>query len=174
MSINSLEGIHNPMVSSRGASFFGLRRLRKTIDEYPIDPNPDWQRGHVWTPQQQRRFMGHLLEGGEVHPLIVNEGPGGKLVTTQLIDGKQRLTAALAWVDGEIAAELYDGREIRFADLDEASQTMCSTSIGLRFAMVRLTRQECLELYIRLNRGGTVHTDTEIDRVRELLAKEQA
>jgi len=36
-----------------------------------------------------------------------------------------------------------------------------------------MTRTEALELYIRINAGGTVHSAEEIDRVRGLLAEEQ-
>ena len=168
----NLRDIHKPL-SSRGALSFGLLNTRRMVETYPVDLNPDWQRGHVWTPQQQGLFVGHLLEGGEVLPLVVNEGPNGDLIPTQIIDGKQRMTAAMAWADGEVAAELGDGRKIRVGDLDDVGRTQCSVSIGLRYAMVRLTRRECLELYIRLNRGGTVHTDAEIDRVRKLLEVEE-
>jgi hypothetical protein len=46
-------------------------------------------------------------------------------------------------------------------------------AIGLEYAVVNLTRTECLELYIRLNRGGTPHTEAEIERVREMLEIER-
>jgi len=34
------------------------------------------------------------------------------------------------------------------------------------------TRADRLRLYLRLNRGGTIHTDDEIERVRAMLAAE--
>lgn len=39
--------------------------------------------------------------------------------------------------------------------------------------MLTLTRKESLELYIRINRGGTVHKESEIENVRRLLAMEK-
>lgn len=168
----SLKGVHRRMYN-HGAPFYGLLDTRRALETYPMDMDVDWQRDHVWTEKQKQLFIGHVLEGGEVQPLIVNEGVDGYLVPAQLIDGKQRMTAALDWEEGRIAALISDGREILAADLDKASRTKCSNSIGLQYAMVRLTREGCLELYLRLNRGGTVHTDDEIGRVRELLAKER-
>ena len=38
---------------------------------------------------------------------------------------------------------------------------------------MRWTREEMLENYIRLNRGGTVHTDDEIKKVQRLLKRER-
>ena len=167
----SLDGIWRPLHST-GAPFFGVLSTRNAIEQYPINIDPDFQRGRVWTEDQQELFMGHLLEGGEVQPVIVNQGPGGDWEVPELIDGKQRVTACLLWADGEIAARLWDNRRIKIGDLDAVSRTQCRLQIGLRYSMVRLTRIECLELYIRLNRGGTPHTSAEIGRVRALLNAE--
>src|SRR3546814_18789029 len=42
--------------------------LQKFLDEQAveegIDLDPDFQRGHVWTPQNQTRYLEHLLRGG--------------------------------------------------------------------------------------------------------------
>jgi hypothetical protein len=167
-----IRDIHKPLHSS-SAVFYGIKNLHRAIEAYSINVDVDFQRGHVWTKRQQELFVGHVLEGGEVSPLILNAGPRDKFTEIcDLIDGKQRLTACLKWADGEIEGELYDGTRIRFDLLDEVDIRICSMTIGLRFAMLHLTRKECLELYLRLNRGGSIHTDTEIDRVRKLLEQE--
>ena len=36
------------------------------------------------------------------------------------------------------------------------------------------SRAEVLRFYLKLNRGGTVHSDAEIDRVKHLLVLEEA
>src|SRR3546814_17356304 len=42
--------------------------LQKFLDEQAveegIDLDPDFKRGHVWTPQNQTRYLEHLLRGG--------------------------------------------------------------------------------------------------------------
>jgi len=76
----------------------------------PWDLSPDYQRDHVWSTKQREQFMGHLLENGRM-PLIFLQD-GGESVPYQVIDGKQRLTSCLMFTDGEIAAELADGRRL--------------------------------------------------------------
>jgi len=140
--------------------------IRRPDDPWNLDS--DYQRGHVWTDRQAEQFMGHLLENGRT-PLIFLweqwEFP------FEVIDGKQRLTACLRFLDGEIGAELSDGRRIFWRDFDEVDRR-CVPSITC--ARVRLkNRAEVMRFYIKLNRGGSVHTDAEIDRVKALLAAEE-
>jgi hypothetical protein len=165
--------IHKPIHSS-SAVFYGITHLDRAIEAYSMNLDVDFQRGYVWTRKQQRLFVGHVLEGGEVSPLILNAGPRDRFIQVcDLIDGKQRLTACLSWAKGDIDAELYNGHSIWAGGLDEIDKRICSMTIGLKFAIVNLTRQESLELYLRLNRGGVVHTDEEIKKVRLLLEEEK-
>lgn len=149
----------------------GLAYLRGLVMQ-PDDPwelNPDYQRDHVWTDQQRSRFLGFLLEGGHA-PLIWvnNNSTTGRY---EVIDGKQRLTACLRFLDGEISAEVSDGRQLWWRDFDEIDRRVSPT---IKYAIVQLpTRAAVLDFYLKLNRGGTVHTDAEIDRVRALLAELQ-
>lgn len=167
-----IRDINKPLHSS-AAVFYGLIRLENAIEGFSINMDVDFQRDHVWTQRQQELFIGHVLEGGDVSPLILNVGPRGTFTQTcDLIDGKQRLTAGLKWSKGEIEAELYTGERISADKLDSIDRRQCAMIIGLRFATVHLTRKESLELYLRLNRGGTIHTDDEIEKVRKLLKKE--
>lgn len=164
----------NKPIHSSSAVFYGITHLQNAVDGFCINVDVDFQRGHVWTQKQQEMFVGHVLEGGEVSPLILNVGPrGSHSEICDLIDGKQRLTAGLRWSRGEIDAELYDGTKISVKYIDEIDKRGCSVMIGLRFATVHLTRKECLELYLKLNRGGCVHTNEEIDNVKRLLEKEK-
>ena len=169
-----IRDINKPLHSS-AAVFYGITALDRAVELYAINIDVDFQRGHVWTQRQQELFVGHVLEGGEAPPLILNEGPRGEFCKIcDLIDGKQRLTACRRWAKGEIDAELYDGTRISALHMDEIDRRICSTTIGLRFATVHLTRQESLELYLKLNRGGSIHTDQEIEHVRQLLEKEKS
>jgi hypothetical protein len=42
----------------------------------------------------------------------------------------------------------------------------------LRISYIDLPRKKRLEFYLKLNRGGSIHTDEEIEKVRDLLKKE--
>ena len=142
------------------------------------DLNPDYQRGAVWTKKQQSQFVGFLLEGGQT-PLIFlqfyqkqdNAPLGTKYweLQSEVIDGQQRLRAILDWMDGKIPAELTNEREIWWKDLNECDINSLPT---VKVAQLDIPRAERLRFYIRLNRGGTYHSDSEIQKVRDLLAKE--
>ena len=139
---------------------------------FNFDTEPDYQRGHVWSDRQASQFVGHLIEGGSVPPIVINTDPTYAR-SDEIVDGKQRLTAVCRWLNGEVPAELTDGRKVNYGDLDEESQRYLTSLSGptITANYVQLPRSEVLRLYLRLNRGGTIHTDAEIDRVRGLLAE---
>lgn len=167
--VTSLDGIYLPMHRRGSAPFGGILELDRHVALYQVSCDAPFQRDHVWTPEQQSKFVGHLLEGGDVAPLIVNRGPDGDWETTLMVDGKQRLTACRRWAESGIPALLYDGRRVWARHLDEVSQRHCRLRIGLEFALVDWSEEEMLANYIRLNRGGTVHTDQEIRKVQRML-----
>ena len=148
-----------------------LMGLKRNLELYNMDMNPDYQRGYVWTQRQKELFVGHLLEGGKVPSIIINDPGFGNEDVYELIDGKQRIQACVDWLDGKVKAELsaeHNFRKISLDDLDYPPGMMC----GLVFDFVKLDREGVLKLYLKLNRGGTIHTDKEIDKVKKLLDKE--
>ena len=145
------------------------RRLRHATADEPINLDPEYQRDHVWTDEQAENFMGHVIEGGAVPVIIVNRDLShGR--PDEVVDGKQRLTAVARWVDGGIPARLSDGREVYLKDFTEADQRYVLSYSGptMTIKYVVLDEADVLDLYIRLNRGGTVHSKEEIDRVRKM------
>ena len=186
-----------------GAGIMALRRanprgqtcdvsLSSLVDEIQrgvLQLNPDYQRGAVWTDEQAARFVGHWLEGGEVPRIWVqrwdsrdNVTPGDlarysvgasgdwNYLPQEVVDGQQRLRAIYRWRNGEIAAEMTDGERVTYSQTNEVERR----GFSIQLTYIDLPRVERLRLYLRLNRGGTVHTDEEIARVREMLARETA
>lgn len=172
--ITSLAGIHQPISFTQHAEV-GLRGLLAHLELFAIDMDPAYQRSHVWTVDQQEALVGHLLEGGTIPPIICNEIMDpvftSHIQKIEVVDGKQRLTAMLRWLSDEIPGALTDGREVWFKDLDRTSRTILSTDVRIAFRHTRLDEAGVLRLYLKLNRGGTVHTEAEIKRVRDLLAQ---
>jgi hypothetical protein len=155
-----------------GEVFYRLLNVRNVEKDYSLDSNPDFQREHVWTEEQQKRFVGHVLSGGDVAALLMNEGPGGKWETVLLMDGKQRYKAIKDWLEGKFKAILPGGHEYHISDVDEEAKATLSCT-GIRFGLVRLNRKEMLDYYIRLNSAGTVHSESELERVKKLLENEK-
>lgn len=136
--------------------------------------NPDYQRGHVWSKEQSEDFMGHILEGGACPAFIIHEGDFSKDdYENEMVDGQQRARAILGWFDGDIGARLSDGRMVWHKDCTPAEDRMIRMGITVPVTLGRWDRKTRLRLYLRLNRGGTVHSNEEIQRVREMLAEEK-
>ena len=150
-----------------------LRSLKEEIERYTSDKhklnmNPDFQREHVWDQEKQIKFVEFILKGGTSARIIYFNHPGwmrsfkGEFV---LVDGKQRLEAALKFLDNKLP--IFDGLYYK----DFTGHFPLSTR--LTFCVNDLkTRKEVLQWYLDLNTGGVVHTDEEIERVRNLLEKE--
>jgi hypothetical protein len=140
------------------------RQLEHYTEDYQLDLDPDYQRGHVWTRKQQIAFLEYILRGGEGGQEILFNLPRPNMPPMTLIDGKQRLTACLAFVHNEFP--VFGGK---YSDYGRLSQ-----SYGLVFRHFQIpTRKELLEYYLHLNAGGTPHSKKEIARVRELLRQEE-
>jgi hypothetical protein len=130
---------------------------------------PDFQRGHVWTREQQERWMESVIRGSiSVAGLTIQlNAPAfepssylGKLPRTAVcIDGLQRLTAIRKFNTGEInvfgltvdhlKGTAHDIKQYHFKVAVHSFQT----------------KVDLLQYYIDLNAGGTPHSKLEIDRV---------
>ncbi|WP_310412530.1 DUF262 domain-containing protein [Chamaesiphon sp. OTE_8_metabat_110] len=151
---------------------YKLNYLQKAIQEWQeegLDLCPDFQRGHVWTVEQQIAFVEYILRGGKTSELLFNT-KGNYANTSEdfvCVDGLQRLTALLLFLEdklpvfGGYTRSQIEGIDILLRDLH----------LSFRINEL-LTRKAVLQWYLELNAGGTPHTDSEIDRVRDLLRKE--
>lgn len=134
--------------------------------ELGLNLNPDFQRGHVWTEEQQSRFVEYLLSGGrEQHAIFFNTtSPRGFHGDFVIVDGLQRLTACRRFLANEV--RVYGRLLNEFED-------NLSYSVQLRFNINNLpTRKDVLRWYLEINSGGTPHTFEELERVENLLALE--
>lgn len=147
-----------------------------SLEEYldrrdiPFVMEPDYQRGHVWSKQQQTAFVEYGLMGGESAMVITTNCPGWMndfRGPYELVDGLQRVTAVLRFLRGEIPA--FGCRIGQYED----RLTLMGPSFRWRVLSLP-TRTEVLKLYLILNSGGVVHSPKEIARVRSLLEREQA
>ena len=158
---------------------FHLHTLWRRVTLYEEDPSnpeglnlsPEYQRGHVWTITQSENFMGHLLTGGQVPMTILRMYPSELMRADEVLDGKQRFTAIMMWLRGEISARLGPGDYVHWSDLNAAERRWITGISGpaLQNGYVRGSQAEILRLYVKFNRGGTVHSSAEISRVRAMI-----
>lgn len=141
----------------------------------PLNLTPEYQRGRVWTDDQASRFVGFLAEGGEAPPVFIQRWRDTR-IDDEVVDGLQRLTAVLRFGSGEIPMETSAGERAYLREFTEEDQRILRGPAEIRLTIQYVmcdTRAQVLELYIRLNRGGTPHTESEIERVREMLDAER-
>jgi len=145
--------------------------LHKYVDEYGLDMNPDFQRGHIWTEEQQIRYVEFVLRVPQSGLEIYFNHPGwqgsfnGHFV---LVDGKQRLEAARRFLANEIPAFGCPCKDIEWP-----GKRGVSRDVEFFFNVACLKkRADVLRWYLDFNSGGTPHAEAEIQRVRQLLAKE--
>lgn len=135
-----------------------------------IDLDPDYQRAHVWSREQQIAYVEYTLMGGEVGQRITWNNPtwnGSWKAPTELVDGKQRLEAVRAFLRDEVPAFGHV--------LSEYEDGLAPFDPTFKFQVCCLkTREEILQLYLNINAGGTPHTREELERVRRLLKEERA
>lgn len=155
-------------------------QLERYNRDYGLDLNPDFQRGHVWKQQQQIKFIEAFIRDaiGSSAKIITFNCPefGGneKSKNSDLsgemlcMDGLQRLTAMQAFVDGEfkIFQEHNGGVDLEFFN----SSRYSLKNRTLRFEIFFMQKKkDVLEYYLAFNSGGTIHSESEINRVTGML-----
>jgi uncharacterized protein with ParB-like and HNH nuclease domain len=147
--------------------------LEKWIDEHEsevgLNLNPDYQRAHVWSKNQQIAFVEFQLRGGVGSNILRYNCPGwmaGFEGPFELVDGKQRLEAVLKFMRNELKvfgyylSEFEDNINIIRPDF-----IMTINDLPLR--------SQVLQWYLDINAGGVIHTEEELERVRKLLEIEK-
>lgn len=140
--------------------------------EEGLQLNPVFQRGHVWTEDQQRRYIEFLLRGGRTgRDLYFNHPSWHHPARTEYndfvcVDGLQRITAIQRFIGNEI--DVFGSRYGEYTDsLRFFEDTMRVHINDLQ------TEEEVLAWYLEMNSGGTPHTEQELDRVRKLLEEKR-
>ncbi len=160
-----------PRFTQRGANQSSVRvqRIFAFLEEFasgaPIDLNPDFQRGHVWTEAQQVAWLEFFMRDGETGHTLYFNNRNEKVI--EIVDGKQRLEAIRRFLDNEIMVFGSYRREFT----DNPNHLMRSLIVNVNNLK---TRAEVLQWYIDFNSGGVVHATEEIDRVKALLERERS
>lgn len=143
--------------------------VRRLTSDDPLHI-PDYQRSVVWTDDQCSKFIGFLAEGGVAPFIYVQRWPARTGQPDEILDGLQRITAVRRFLANEVPLELIDGTRMFLRDFDERSQKLLVGNSGptlvLRYVLCP-SEADVLDLYLRLNSGGTPHAAQDLMRVRE-------
>ena len=138
------------------------------IEKEEVDMNPDFQRDYVWNQPQKEQYVEWILRNGNSGKDIYFNHPGwfrdwdGDMV---IVDGKQRIEAVIGFLHDKVKAYGYYNSEYE----DNFRIMHCGFSVHVADLK---TRKEVLQWYLDMNTGGTVHTNEEVEKVKELLKSE--
>lgn len=129
-----------------------VRRIKN--DRFVLDP--DFQRGFVWGKDKQSRLIESILLRIPLPVFYVAEDKDGRLI---VVDGRQRLTTLLHFLDNKLALQLKDRPELdgkRFNGLDVRLQNRVEDCQLLFYIIDRsVPEQARLDIFERVN-GGEV------------------
>ena len=147
-----------------------------------VDLDPIFQRGHVWTKEQQIQFIENLLSRPQSTNTLVyfndcctldrlkEKTPKNDWVYNKFVclDGLQRLTATLAFIRGEFKCF---NDQIGWQDILNAPDYLSIVGdCNFKFHSLSLKSNiEVAEFYLDFNASGTPHSADEIERVKELV-----
>ena len=136
-------------------------------------PNPEYQRGEVWNPDQQKKLIDSIMRGYQL-PIIYlhyNEtiAAGLKRQSYDIIDGQQRITALYRFVEGAFPLYKPDDPKARFPKFlrdkpcewggkdihgfsDELKARLDETMIPVAYITTEETN-EVRDLFVRLQSG---------------------
>lgn len=131
---------------------------------------PDYQRGMVWTPKQQSRFIESILIKLPV-PFIfaADVGQGDREGTLEIIDGSQRIRTLDNFISNRLELvglkKLTEAIGMRFSDFSKPRQMRFKrTTIRVIELTEKADEDARREMFDRLNSGGTRLTTMEIRR----------
>lgn len=147
-----------------------------------LELNPEFQRGHVWNLDKQIAFVENLLRGIDINKTIRfndltmrSHDNADEILKNKIIciDGLQRLTAIIDFVDGKY--KVFNN-QLSYEDIlnnpDKPSMRRIFNSALLQFEFLQITSyKEVLEYYIDLNFGGVAHTSADIQIAKDILKK---
>jgi len=142
-------------------------QINHLIKELGLQLNPDFQRGHVWTQEQQISYVEYLLRGGASGKEFYFNRIGGMhnfknpKADFVCVDGLQRLTAIFAFIHNEIPAF---GQYTK--DYDDLIMAGVMFSINVNDLK---TKKDVLIWYLEMNSSGTPHTKEELRKVEKMI-----
>lgn len=139
------------------------------VKEQGLQLNPDFQRGHVWTEEQQIKFLEFILQGGKTGRTLYFNDPYWHSIRPKTgysdfvcVDGLQRITAIQKFINNEI--RVFGLLHSEF----EGETDLVRHSMKLNINDLK-TKREVLQWYVQMNAGGTPHSAEEIERVKKLM-----
>lgn len=149
------------------ASNSSIGSLARSVWEQGMNDHPDYQRGYVWTPEDEYRFLESVFSGRNLGAFVILNKKYPE--PYEVFDGKQRLNAFNKLTSGQISYKGYFWHQMSGLDRYQAEDRSVLITIleGDQFS-----HTELLQMFMELNYSGVPQTQDHLSHVRELLEKE--
>jgi len=136
--------------------------IRGKMDRGELKPDPDWQRGYIWKPNDEQLLIDSILRKMPIPKfyLTVEYDPRKKANVYYAVDGQQRLTAIHKFLNNKFEIEIK-GKPYLFKDLDSKTQENITTYRFDGHYLKDFTQSDVNFLFQRLNRTGIKLTNME-------------
>lgn len=151
-----------------GFKYFS-KTIHEYVDEFGLILNPEFQRGHVWTLDQQEKYIEFILCGGKTgRDFYFNLDR--KTNEYVCVDGLQRTTAFMRFIDGEIKVFEQYFDDFCFTKRETGGNPLPEFRVNVYMNYLE-NKREVLQWYVDMNAGGTPHTNDEIEKVKKMIQK---
>ncbi len=141
--------------------------INEQIENSDLQLNPEFQRGHVWTQNQQEKYIEFILRGGKSgRDFYFNLNPASNEYVC--VDGLQRIMSFVKFVNGNIKVFGQYFHEFIINKRIAGGQPLPEYKVNVHINQLE-DQKEILGWYIDLNSGGTPHTNDDIERVRNMI-----
>lgn len=141
--------------------------VENEIKEYGLEMNPDFQRGHVWTEEQQSKYVEFILKGGKSgRDFYFNWNQDTDEYVC--VDGLQRTTTLQNFVHNKLKVFGQYFNEFEFPKYVAEHNPIPEYRINIYQNNLK-SKKEVLQWYVDMNAGGTPHTTEEIERVKKMI-----
>lgn len=153
-----------------------VNQIEELVEQEGLQINPDFQRGHVWTEDQQIAFIEALLSNRAKNAKVIylnipdwlpsrDRPKNSNYKDAVIVDGLQRYTAIKRFINDEI--KVFESYCSEFEDNIRMASDMIVNINMLQ------SKKQVLRWYLEMNSGGTPHTEEELRKVEKLLSLEK-
>ena len=150
--------------------------LNRMFDDYGIDLDPEYQRGNVWTLSQKQALIDSMFKNVDIGKFAIIKRRWGKNPNepetpflSEMLDGKQRLTAIYEFIIGK-----FKFKGLYFHELNPWDQNHIRRYKINLGETTPLTKEQKLRHFLKLNTSGTPVSEEHLDKVRKMWLEECA
>jgi hypothetical protein len=149
---------------------FALKNYHWDFDVYLPSKGCNLQRPLVWTLQQKQEFIKSVLKGIPLPVVTVIQTKNDKM---EVIDGKQRLTTLISFVNGEFPI-IHNNQEYFYKDLPETFQAQLDRFGDLKFDIYyppyttdTFSDEQKITMFEYLNFTGTPQDQEHLNKLKQ-------